>query len=105
VARYCAESFQPVTVFADPLEGCQNADHNNCWPFFAQDPGISLRPVTESEGYGFDTLLLSWSHRYAYSPRQMQTVELAVRASRRVVLLYDAQFGRWMQMLMQQWRT
>lgn len=80
-------------------------DHKVAFPFLENYHKLTILDHSNNLEMEFDTLYITWTHWIKFSKEEIKFLNLRLKKARRIVLLYDAQFGSFWQRLRQQIRN
>ncbi|MCX5706523.1 MAG: hypothetical protein NTW13_02475 [Candidatus Omnitrophica bacterium] len=79
-------------------------DHETAFPFLESYSELKISDYDYNLEMKFDTLYITWTHWIRFSKEQIKFLKLRLKKAKRIVLLYDAQFGTFWQRFRQQIR-
>ena len=94
-----------VILFCQSKLGREITDHETAFPFMIGLPGLTVLDHSAQMDLHFDVLFVTWSHSIRFSSEQKRILRKRVEQARRVMLLYDAQFGTPRQVFLQEVRA
>ncbi|MEI7733768.1 MAG: hypothetical protein WCO56_29655 [Verrucomicrobiota bacterium] len=105
VIKALLDDGKDVTLHVKRKPEGETVDHDVTLSVLAQQPNLLICDLADDPDREYDLLIVGWSHWLRFAAEDLRTLRRRVARARRVILFYDAQFGHYWQMLLQQGRA